>query len=434
MEYPLFIWLTFVMFVRPWELIPELESLYLYYWSILACLLAALPKLLKVPSMLGRDPITTCVIGFWISVILSHLSPWHFSAFYARDKGFEFLKTVLFYLLVLLVLDVPKRFRNYLDFLSFCAIIVVGMSVADYLEYYDFFGITHVNESMHGPDGGLITIIRMCGPGVFADPNDLSVLIMLGMNLAVFNILTPGRPMRRLAGLAQWAFLAWAYTFTQSRGGFLMIVASFTALILSRMPTRLAAPLLVIAIPAFAVVFGGRATSIDTATGSGQSRIQLWSDSMFLFRGSPLTGIGHGLIRDELPQVTHNSYLHTFTETGLIGGAFFLGIWVFAIRGLRMARPKMSIPAGAEPRLAAYQPYIFSVICGQMVGMITLSRNDVLPTYLFAGLAAAYCNLIRQQTGIEQGRPRRGYIQALAIASVACLILIQLMIKFNVVR
>lgn len=439
MEYPLFVWLTFVMFIRPWELIPELEPLNLYYWSIIVCFAVSFSRLSAVWKMVGREPITTCVVGFWFAIIFSHLIPWNFSLYFARTEAFEFFKNVLLYMLALVALDTQKRFLKYIDFLSICAFCVVLMATLDYNEYIDFAAIKHHVEraAEFSPNGSrtIVTLIRMCGPGVFADPNDISMLIMMGMIFAASSVMRKNAsPLRRLVGMLQIAFLGWAYTFTQSRGGFMMIVAAFATLMLSQMRTRTSIPLLVTVLPAFFVLFGGRATSIDMESGSGQSRIQLWSDAMLLFRSNLIAGAGHHQILEYLPQVVHNSYLHSYAETGLIGGSLFLGIWVFSVRGLWVTRPKASIPAGASPEFAQFQPYLMGIIAGVMVGMVSLSRNDVLPTYLFAGLVASYTNLIRKQTGIEQGRPRRGYIVTLLIASFVCLVLIQLMIRFNVVR
>ena len=45
-------------------------------------------------------------------------------------------------------------------------------------------------------------------------------------------------------------------------------------------------------LPILLGVFAGRMTSISADEGTGQTRIQLWSDGLFFFQQSPLFGIG----------------------------------------------------------------------------------------------------------------------------------------------
>ena len=75
-------------------------------------------------------------------------------------------------------------------------------------------------------------------------------------------------------------------------------------------------------------------TSISSDEGTGQARIQLWSDGLDIFRYSPVIGIGMDNYRQFSNHVAHQSFIHCFTELGLIGGTLFLGAFFLALKGM----------------------------------------------------------------------------------------------------
>src|SRR5205823_6438034 len=60
------------------------------------------------------------------------------------------------------------------------------------------------------------------------------------------------------------------------------------------------------------------------------ARIELWSDGLTEMKTSPVFGIGFNSYSDHVGQVAHNSFVHTFVELGIVGGALFLGTFWFA--------------------------------------------------------------------------------------------------------
>src|SRR5262245_14368258 len=71
--YFLFLVLNFVLFVRPTEIFPPLVGLEVYLVVILLCLVASFPAVLEQlqPRELERNPLTVCVLGVTLAVILS---------------------------------------------------------------------------------------------------------------------------------------------------------------------------------------------------------------------------------------------------------------------------------------------------------------------------------------------------------------------------
>src|SRR5262245_61789515 len=74
--FSLFVRLNAILFVRPSDMFPDLESLSLYEKAILVCMLFSAGALVRQISAEGlrSSPITCCVIGLLGAVVLSHLA------------------------------------------------------------------------------------------------------------------------------------------------------------------------------------------------------------------------------------------------------------------------------------------------------------------------------------------------------------------------
>ena len=129
--------------------------------------------------------------------------------------------------------------------------------------------------------------------------------------------------------------------------------------------------------------------------GTGQSRIQIWSESLTAFRNAPFLGIGEGLFSDQFGFVCHNSFLQTYSELGFLGGTLFIAIFVTAFAGLipngSALHQRIDESTGRKKMSDAMRlrGAVFVVLVGYTVGMLSLSRQFLAPTFLVLGLAVA---------------------------------------------
>jgi O-antigen ligase len=180
-------------------------------------------------------------------------------------------------------------------------------------------------------------------------------------------------------------------------------------------------------LPVLFAVFGGRQTEIMVGQGTGQGRIQLWSDGMLLFRQNPLVGIGVDNYVKEAGHVAHNSFLHAFTEMGLSGGMLFLGAFYVALRSLhRLSSGGRQI---VQPELRGLQPLILALLAGYTTGMLALSLCYIVPTYTMLALATVFLQTATVQPPLTPMRWGLPLLKHVAIAGTLFLAAIYVFIR-----
>src|SRR5262245_22310271 len=101
MDYALFVLLNAVLFIRPSEIVPALATIPIYELVILGCIVTSFPRVISQLSWssLSTNPVSFCVIGLFFAVVAADL----FGRGYlggAKDAGTEFLKLLIYYLLL----------------------------------------------------------------------------------------------------------------------------------------------------------------------------------------------------------------------------------------------------------------------------------------------------------------------------------------------
>lgn len=399
MRLALFIIANAILFIRPSELIPGWEGVQLFEPAMILSLLAGVVVVwdqLRPANLLAR-PMTLCVVGLMPAVLLSHA--FNGGGWDAMQSGsLLMLKLLLYYLLVVGNLDSHVRLR------VFQAAVVVFMSVQVGLGLLQYFGVINIEalaafkQQEFDPTTGALKIIpRLCGCGIFHDPNDLCVLLAVSCVFCLDLVFDRGLHgfLRFLCLPPLIVFLA-AIPLTHSRGGLLAVLAGLGTLALSAMG-RKGLWLLLLVVPVALVAMGGRMTrfEVDNADDTSQHRMRAWSDGLVAVRSSPLIGLGQGTYPDVAGLQAHNSYVETFTELGLFGGSLFVCVIGYAVWAL-VRLPKQPGFDRLGP-LAHVRPFALAVVVASAVGLLSLSREYVQPTYLVFGFVAGYLRLVEDR-------------------------------------
>ena len=416
----LFVLVNASLFVRPAEIIPALEDWPIYAVLTICALLVTLPALLSqlsIASLIER-PISACVMGVFVVVILSQLAAG--SIWAARVAGIEFLKLVLYYLLLLATVNSFARLRRFLAALVVLGVMVTGLAVLQYHGLIDIPALAALEQGSTDPrTGERLLSLRLVGTGIFNDPNDVCLLLVLTMAACAYRLEDRGPNVWRAVWLAPLGLFGYALTLTQSRGGFLALLSGMLVFIWVRIDWRRGLLIAAIALPTLFYVFAGRQTELGVGEGTGQDRIQIWSQGLTLFRHAPIFGIGKGRFVEEIGHVAHNSFLHGFAELGFFGGMTFLGGFALALHSLHRLRPAQAV--GLDPDLARLRPFLMAMIAGYATGLMTLSRVYVAPTYLVLGLAAAYIEIVRSRSALTL--PRVGTRLTLRLGALSAVFL-----------
>ncbi len=435
MDFILFLFVNATLFVRPGELIPAIAEIPIYNILIMASLAVALPAVVNRLRFdrLKNDPISVCVLGLLPAVMLSHLC--RFDTWSARERALDFGKCIIYYVVLVSVVNSIDRLRTFLYAICLFAACNVGVAV---LHYYEIIQIPTLTVLRQGGEideetGEVSTILRLRATGIFHDPNDVAMIAVIGIIISLYGIWDRRLAGLRLAWILPLALFILTLVLTKSRGGFLALVAAGTVFSYFRFGPWITLPVVGALVPT-AILLGGRMANVGAGMGKGDTgsdRVQLWSDGLVLLKGSPLFGIGCDKYHEHVGLVAHNSYVHGYVELGLFGGTLFFGAFLFSVLNFwKLDRQlKTRFRFLGSPIFRSLEPCIVACVCGVAVSLFSLSRNYVTPTYLILGVASVYCYEARRQgiPGMFSLTPLR--FGQLGMASIGFLVFIQTFIK-----
>ena len=421
MDFFFFLLVNAALFIRPGELIPATEGWPIYNVVIVMNLLVAAPAIVSqfTEDSLSRSPITVCVLGTFCFLIISQLVRIDLEK--AATGGTEFAKVVAYFLLIMATVNTPRRLFKLMGAVVAFTLIVNVIAV---LHYHNLIQLPSLNVVMTGGAA------RMCGTGIFGDPNDLSMIIVVSILICVGGLFYRQFGLVRILLVAPIGFLGYALTLTQSRGGLLALLAGCGAFLYARFGIVRAGVLGAAVFPVLLVGFGGRQSDFSGAinSGTGRSRVELWSDGLEAFKASPVFGVGYKLYPDYASgRVAHNSFVEAFVELGFLGGMTFLGI--FAIAGWSLWKMRRVQQEIAHPGLRYLLPFVIAMLVAYCMSMMSLSRYYTVATYLIAGIAATFERLAQPGTSHRPVQLNGMTLTALGMASVGFLVAVHLYIK-----
>ena len=337
---------TTVLLLRPQDALPPLAILHLAE----LCAIVGLTGM--VIARLGRKlsplPFTPeigglAAFGFAMAVGIP-FSFWPGGSF--KDFTEIYLKVLVIVMLMIHCLDRLERLERYTWLMVLCSGYVAAYSLLNYVR-----GVGLVEDGRLGSAVG----------GIFGNPNDLALNMVVFIPFAVASAFKPGPlPGRVIAAMCGLLMVATTF-FTRSRGGFLGLGAMLLVLLVGSVRVRpavgVAAVVAVLAaVPLAPASFWGRMVSIFDAekdtTGSRQARIELLKEGARVFAANPVMGIGLGQFKNYDPEerkeawnVTHNAILQVAAELGVLGLIPFLYVIGRAAQATRIARRVLIPPA-----------------------------------------------------------------------------------------
>jgi O-antigen ligase len=312
---------TFVVYFRPYELIPALSA-----FSSMALVLAVLTLGVYLPTQLGLEGNLTArprevhlllllTLTALLSIPLAIIPGEAWATF--NDT---FVKAVLMFIVMVNVVRTEWRLKG----LIWLALGVGCLLSLNALDNYRAGNFTVEGYRVEGDLGGM-----------FGNPNDMALHLVTMIPLAVGLLLTTRKIAARMF-YAMCAVLMLAGTVvTFSRGGFIGLIfgAGVLAWKLGRRNRVVVTFVSLLALVGFLALapsgYGTRILSLLNsnldAVGSSSTRMELLKRSIMVALRYPLTGVGMGNfhIKSIHEQVSHNAYTQVAADMGLAAMALY---------------------------------------------------------------------------------------------------------------
>lgn len=323
----------------------------------------------------------------------------------------EFSTPAMLFVLTALNVTTVERFKKTCRFLLICVILLTLESLSS---YYLGFRVDELiirqlaSENVIIPkdlaavpaqDTSGAFIWRIRSVGFLRDPNDFAqTLVMVLPWLFMFTPATGSllKQTWRVLPLASLIFLTLNHT--HSRGGLLGLAAMLIFSLKTRLGNVKTGALLALAFGAFQFLGLGGGREISSKEQSANERIEAWADGMLMLKQHPLFGVGYGNFTEHHLRTAHNSYVLCFSELGLLGYFFWIGLIVMGMKSVN--RVIACAPPGSDSQRLATLLRISMI--GFLVCAWFLSRTYIPTLYILMALGVCLLYCARKETDPKQ--------------------------------
>jgi putative inorganic carbon (HCO3(-)) transporter len=237
--------------------------------------------------------------------------------------------------------------------------------------------------------------------GIFNDPNDLGLLFVAVLPMAVF-LSRYGGFLGRLFWLGCALLLMYGIYLTNSRGALLavLIVAGFY--VWHRRGLLTAGVLGAVGLACMKML-SSRMQELDAGEESANGRVDAWYTGLDLFKSHPVFGVGAGNFTDYNDLTAHNSLVLVLAETGFVGYVLWLAfvgysLWMMLV--VLRSKPDAASEPEQFAQWQAERPLTLTLLlsmCGMFACAFFLSRSYMVVLYLILALATGYYVGLRQR-------------------------------------
>jgi O-antigen ligase len=393
------------IYLRPAEILPGWEEFPFAVVTATMAAVAVLGSLLLRPRRFWDLPQDRFVLVFVVAITASNAAWGWISG--ALDGALAMAPAVFCYFLLRSAIESPAQLRGVTSVL---VALTLFQAVNGIVQFHTGSGIGGVvaleAHSLLADDPGEDDVRRIRGTGIFNDPNDLAMTLVIAVPFVAGPLFRRGTP-HRVRAIAMFALvpLVTALYYTNSRGGMLGLAAALLPYAYRRFG-RFAGTVAGAAGLVLLLGLGpSRMAGLDASESSAQGRIQAWAEGLQMFKSQPLFGVGYGRYTDFNRLVAHNSFVHTLGELGLLGTFAFVGMGYWFFHSSRRYR-FMSADGWGED---LWQSGLALAICAMF-----LSRQYSVVLFVWLALSAGYLHL----TATAAGRSPRPTVHLARIAAI----------------
>lgn len=302
----------------------------------------------------------------------------------------DFIATIVSFVLLANAIDTPRKRQMIMALFVLCAAVLAMHGAGQAANGIGWTGMPLVNDG------------RIQYLGIFSDPNDIGMLFVMCVPMALHLSAQGGlMGLRRLFWLVACLLLLYGIYLTHSRGALLAVIAMAGVYIWFRRG------------PALAVVLGGvamvavqfmssRMADIEVGEESAMGRVEAWYEGLHMLAGNPVFGVGTGMFTEYHYLTAHNSFVLVLAENGLFGFTIWLAFVGYCFMMMhRIVRHDPEFVVGEEDEALIWQQEqrVAFTLLVSLSGFFTtaffLSRSYVILLYLLAALVVANFSLVR---------------------------------------
>lgn len=262
--------------------------------------------------------------------------------------------------------------------------------------------------------------------GVLMDPNETTLAAGTSIPFALAFFEIRRGILRLLLVLVTVVIVVVTDVFSQSRGAILVFLSVMGVYFVRKYGIR--GMLIGGAMGAPLMMLGGR--SGDEAAQSAQERLEVMTEGLNMFLGSPIIGVGWTQFTKYSFLTAHNAYILAGAELGIFGFWFWVIIVYINMKNLIFAFRRYANVPGAD-EIRAFGLALFASFCGTLVGIFFLSWTYHYVLWIFFGLGGAYYTTLRSTDPYFDVTPSKKEYAALFVACGAFMVLMRVYMKLK---
>jgi len=340
----------------------------------------------KSPNVLSGD-VERMMLGFIVAICFSHLSHGYVGG--AINSMEKFLPSMVGFFLVVTSVNNRKKF----NILIFVLIVLVSFVAYEGGQQYRtgsaIGGMEPIYQNATLVDGEQIKIPRIRWYGLFNDPNDLGLLLIIIIPFLV-NML-----MQRkfVVPLISFSLVIPALYYTNSRGSMLAGAIAICSYFLIRYRSKKGFMLGLVLIVPLLLLGPSRMGDMSGKEESAYGRIESWYEGFQMFKSNPLFGVGMGSYTDYHELTAHNSFVLVMAELGFVGLFLFTGLIYFPLYWLRTYITELvheNIDLVDHGLISSAYASLFGIL----TAMFFLSRSYMFIPYMLIAMVVSKLNIL----------------------------------------
>lgn len=322
-----------------------------------------------------RAPQNLLIVWFFLAIVASHFAYLYLQG--AMNSAMDFVPTMVMYFLITNLVTSHRKLKFTVNLVVVLTLVLAAQGVVQHFTGVGFGG----QETYKG---------RIQAVGIFSDPNDLALALVIVLPFVFLKLVERAKPWEKLLAVLAMGLLVYALYLTASRGG-LLSFGVLMIMLLSRkygkVPGLIAGGVVMLAV----FVVGPRMATISTEEASTYGRVEAWGLGLDLFEQFPLFGVGAGNYTEYHFRTAHNSFVLCASELGMFG----LFPWVMMIY-LSIKNNHFISKHMREARMEDVAIYADTVRYGLIAFILAayfLSRTYSELLFILIGLSAAITHM-----------------------------------------